>query len=350
MALPENRSRPTGIEGEVHQQMVKYRAQCGIAEPAQGILIPWHLRNKKFAAERRDLTTSTASGGIANILGTELIDILRNRMKMRDLGARVLSGLSGGTFSLPKQTAAAQAYHTAEAVAAAKSNLVLGQVTWTPRTLTAITAMTRKTLLQTSLDVEAVAREDLMKVMAIAFDYDGINGTGQDQQPMGILQNPDVPTVPIGANGGEMTWATVINLETQVATGNADFGALAYLTSPKGRGMLKTIPKISSSAYPIFIWEKGGNMSGEGEVNSYRAAATTPVPSNLTKGSGSSLTSLLFGNFESATYALWSGVDALVDPYSQGGAGSVLIYLFQDYDFQLRWEQSFAKCVDMATS
>ena len=112
---------------------------------------------------------------------------------------------------------------------------------------------------------------------------------------------------------------------------------------------MKTIPKVSSSAFPIFLWEKG-LAYGEGEVNSYRALATNQVPSNLSKGSGSNLTALIFGNWASATYGLWSGVDMLVDPYTRGAAGSVCIYQYQDLDFQCRWEQSFAICNDMATS
>lgn len=348
----ESRGRYDGLEGEIHQELNKNRTSMGL-EPARGILVPMSLHSrrlaKKMGFETRDLTTSTAAGGIANILGVPMIDLLRNKMVMKGLGAAVLSGLIGGTFSLPKQTSAAQAFHTPEAVAAAITNMTLGQVTWSPRTLTALTAMTRKTLLQTSLDVEAEARKDLTAVMAIEFDRVGINGSGQDNQPLGIMQDPDVPTISIGTNGGTIDWPTTVGLETQVATSNADFGNLAYLTSNKGRGVMKKTLKFPSSASAVTLWEKG-IAYGEGEVNSYRAVATNQVPSNIAKGSGTNLTSLIFGNFASATYGLWSGVDTLVDPYSRGAAGSILIYMFQDYDFQMRWEQSFAKCVDMLSS
>jgi hypothetical protein len=151
----------------------------------------------------------------------------------------------------------------------------------------------------------------------------------------------------MGTNGLAIDWPTVVALETQVATQNADFGSLAYLTSNKGRGKMKVTPKIGST-FPVFLWEKGAAY-GEGEVNSYRAVATQQVPSNLTKGSGVNLTPVIFGNFASPTYGLWSGVDMLADPYSQGGAGTVLIYMYQDYDFQFRYEQSFAVTPDAMT-
>jgi HK97 family phage major capsid protein len=346
-SLDRNSRTFTGIEGEVHQELRKHRVDA-----PQGILIPMTLRNQqlaKQAREKRDLTTSTGAGGIANILGSELIEILRNKMVLNLLGARVLNGVTGGTFSLPKQNATTTAGWTPEQVAVAKSNLSLNQVTWTPRTLTAITVMSRKAILQTSLDFEAMSREDLMRVLAIEYDRVGVNGSGQNNQPLGIGQDPNVPITPIGTNGGSITWALVVALETAVAVANADFGKLAYLTSNNGRGIMKNTFKGAASTFPLFLWEKGVGY-GEGEVNGYRAVSSQQIPANLTKGSGTALTQLLFGNFDSATYALWSGMDTLVDPYSQGAAGSVLIYMYQDCDFQLRWEQAFAKIVDMATS
>jgi HK97 family phage major capsid protein len=349
----EGKGRFDGLEAEVHQTLNSHRRELGM-NPAQGILLPHHLANPKaarkiggFLGERRDLTTGAAAGGIANILGSTMIEVLRNRMVMELLGAQVLTGLTGGTFSWPKQSSTTTAYHTAEAIAAAKSNLTLGQVTWTPRTLTAITYLTRKAMLQTSLEIEAFARKDLMLTLGRAFDQTGVNGNGQNNQPLGILQDPGIPTVAIGTNGGEITWATVLSLETQVATANADFGSLAYLTSNKGRGVMKQTAKVTSSAFPIFLWEKG-EAPGFGEVNSYRSVSSEQVPSNLTKGSANgTCTALIFGNFASAVYGLWSGIDVLVDPYTQGPQGGIGIYLYQDYDFQFLYEQSFAKCTDM---
>lgn len=105
---------------------------------------------------------------------------------------------------------------------------------------------------------------------------------------------------------------------------------------------MKQTAKIGST-FPVFLWE--GN-----EINGYSAMASNQVPANLVKGSGTSLTSLLFGNFQSATYGLWSGLDVLVDPYSASTSGSIRITVLQDYDLQFRYEQAFAKCVDVATS
>ena len=342
-------ARFDGLEAEVHQELLKQKPEGG----AQGILIPWSLANPRTAAtisgvERRDVTTTTASGGIANILGTPLIEYLRNRMVMQAMGARVLTGLEGGTFSLPKQTGIETAYYVGEAVNLTNSNLTLGQVTWAPRTLGARSAITRKTILQSSLDVEAMTRESLVLTLSREFDRVGINGSGQNQQPMGIMQDPNITVVSLGTNGATPTWAMVCNLEKTVAAANADFGKLGYISSNAGRSTMKQTTKIASSQYSNFLWEN--DRLGVGEVNGYKAMSTEQVPSNLAKGSGSSLTALIFGNFDSATYGLWSGLDVIVDPYTAAQAGSLIINLFQDFDYQNRWDASFAKCVDLLPS
>jgi HK97 family phage major capsid protein len=338
-----------GLEAEVHAELARSKPA---GSEVRGILVPWHLathRSQSGGSERRDVTTSTASGGIANLLGTPMIEFLRNRMVMQAMGASVLTGLEGGTFSLPKQTAAETAYHVAEGVSPTASNLTLGQVTWTPRTLAAQSAITRKTILQTSLDIEMRVRGSIIQQLAREFDRVGVNGSGTGTVPMGIMQDPNVPISAIGTNGGAPTWAMLVDLESKVAQANADFGKLGYITSNKGRAKFKTTTKIVSSQYSDFLWQKG-NTPGEGEVNSYRAMSTEQVPSNLAKGSGTSLTAVVFGNFDSATYGLWSGVDVLLDPYTAGSSGALKLYAFQDYDFQMVYEVGFAKCVDVDPS
>jgi HK97 family phage major capsid protein len=347
LQVRESKGKFSGLEYEVHQELEKFADRA-----ADGIRIPLNLRSDTFAKavrERRDVTTSTAAGGIANILGTELIDILRNRMVIRAMGGRVLQGLTGGTFSLPKQTAASTAYHVAEGVAPTTSNPVLNQVTWTPRTLGAIVNTSRKALLQTSVDIEAITRGDMMRVMAIEMDRVAINGSGGSFQPLGIMQDPNIPITAIGTNGGAPTWDMVVGLESTVAAANADFGAQGYIASAKGRGKMKRTLKVSGSNFPIYLWEKG-DVQGEGEVNSYRALHTNQIPDNLTKGTLTTASALIFGVFESATYGLWSGLDVLVDPYSGSSTGAVKITMFQDYDLQFRYENAFAKCVDMDIS
>jgi HK97 family phage major capsid protein len=332
-----------GLETEVSEEIAKRSNK-----PAQGLYIPWNLSNRRHREElreRRSLSTTTGAGGIAAILGTELIELLRNRMVLNAMGARVMTDMVGGSFSLPKQTAGSTVYWVAEGNSPTGSNLTIGQVTWTPRTAGAFTDLTRKFVLQTSLDAEMLAREDLARQMAIEMDRVGLNGSGSGVQPLGILQDPGVPTLALGTNGALPTWANVVNLEKLVAQANAEAGKLGYVTSNGGRAIMKQTAKIGST-FPFFLWEN--DRDGVGELNGRRAFASEQVPSNLTKGSASGIcTALIYGNWDSATYAFWGGMDTMVDPYTGSTSGTVRFVMLQDLDFQLRYEQSFAKTVDM---
>ena len=88
----------------------------------------------------------------------------------------------------------------------------------------------------------------------------------------------------------------MVEFETDVASSNADIGSLAYLANAPTRGKLKTTEKAANTAQ--FIWGDAVNPAapGEGTLNGYRAAVTNQLPSNLTKGTGTNLSAMIFGN------------------------------------------------------
>jgi HK97 family phage major capsid protein len=325
-----------GLEGEVSAQLARLHGKS-----PQGFYVPLSLATHRdqFAAEQRTLGLTQGTGSVAAILGTDFIQLLRNRLLTRKFGAKVLTGLYGGTFSLPKQTASATSAWVAEGSAPSGSNQTIGQVTFTPKTLAVWTDISRKFIKQTSLDAEAFVREDLALVMALEMDRAALNGSGSGQEPTGILQDSGVSTTAVGTNGGVPTWAMLVAMETAVANANADYGSLGYIGSPNVRGRLKTTVK-DTSTNGIYLWM-------EDEVNGYPAGATAQIPSTFTKGSGTGLSGLVFGNWESLVTGMWGGLDVLVDPYTGSNTGTVRINMMQDCDIVMRYKAAFNKMVDI---
>lgn len=107
-----------------------------------------------------------------------------------------------------------------------------------------------------------------------------------------------------------------------------------------GGGKLKTVEK-GSAGYPIYLWGDNNQMNG------YRAAATNQVPSNLSKGTGTNLTAMIFGDFSTLMYAFWGGIDVLVDPYSNSTAGTVRVVALIDATLKILQAEKLAKIVDM---
>ena len=79
--------------------------------------------------------------------------------------------------------------------------------------------------------------------------------------------------------------------------------------------------------------------------------ASTQIPSNLTKGAGSSLSAIIFGNFSDLIIGSWApGIELLVNPYSKDKEGVIRIVGFSFVDVGIRHPESFCRVVDAVTS
>lgn len=326
------------------QRAAAFERECSEAvaakmgKTARGFFIPSEV-------QKRDLVVGTSTAG-GNLVATDLlsgsfIDALRNAMVIDRMGARMLTGLVGN-IAIPKQTGAATAYWVAESGAPTESQLAIGQVTMSPKTVGAYTDISRRLLLQSSMDVEGMVQTDLATVLGLAIQAAAINGSGTSNQPSGILTRVTA-SVAGGTDGAAPTWANIIELETDVSVANADIGTLGYLTNAKVRGKLKGTSKVSGQNG--FIWE-----GGDTPLNGYQAGVTNSVPSNLTKGDGTNLSPIIFGNFADLVIGMWGSLDLMVDPYTNSTSGTVRVVALQDVDIALRNVESFATMVDAITA
>lgn len=311
-----------------------------LGKTARGLMVP-------FEVQQRDLVVGTPTAG-GNLVATDLlagsfIEVLRNAMVLPGLGTQMLTGLVGN-IAIPKQTGAATAYWVAESNAPTESQQTINQVTLSPKTVGAWTEISRKLMLQSSLDVEAMVQTDLAMVLGLAIQQAAISGdsAGASNQPDGLLKRITA-SVAGGADGAAPTWANIVELESDVAVANALVENMAYLTNAKVRGKLKTTSKVSGQNG--FVWDDGATP-----LNGYRAAVTNAVPSNLTKGNGSNLSAIIFGNFRDLVIGMWGGLDLMVDPYSTSTSGTVRVVALQDVDVAVRYTESFATMVDAVTT
>ncbi len=286
---------------------------------SRGLFIPSEiLRNK------RDLTAGTNNAGgftvATELMADSFIEMLRNRAVVMRAGATMMSGLVGNV-AIPKQSAAATAYWVAENNAPTESQQTLAQVTMSPKTVGAWTDISRRLLIQSSIDVEAMVRRDLAAVIALAVDAAALYGTGLNNQPTGIKNQSGINTKDFAATNP--TFAELVAMESEVAIDNADLGALVYLFNPAQRGALKTTEKATGTAQ--FVWEPGNT------VNGYR----TETSNQVTAGD------VFFGNFADLLVGMWSGLDLMVDPYSGSTAGTVRVVALQDVDIAVRNAVSF---------
>lgn len=308
------------------QEAAAFEFECSRAaadaygRTAQGILLPAEvLRNWK-----RDMNSADDSALFTDdFRGGDFIDVLRNASSVMQAGARMLSGLSGDVKIPKKSTASAAAWISTEGGASTESEMTVGSVSLTPKTLGAFTDVTRQLLIQSSLDVESLIRDDLAQALAVAIDKAGLEGTGANGQPTGILSTSGVNNVANFA-AANPTFQEVITLETALGEDNALMGSLAYIMPASMYGALKGTEKASNTGQ--FVVEPGGTING------YRGI----VSNQATTGN------LYFGNFSDLLIGMFGGLDIVVDPYTNSTSGTIRIVALQSVDVAVRHAVSFA--------
>jgi HK97 family phage major capsid protein len=332
-----NSTVDAGREREVSQELSRRsgRAFEGLAVPMQ-------------VFEERVVTTALPAGGPgSNIISTDLrgdlyIDRLKNAIKVRGLGATVLSGLTGNV-DIPRSKAGATAAWVSENTAITAADVQFDKVSMTPKHVGAITEYSRNMLQQSSPDIETLLRNDFAFVLAEAVDSAAINGSGTGATPKGILNQSGIGSVAIGANGGPIAWSNVIDLIASVEVANSS-----------GSGFL-TNSKVVKSGRKTLVTATYGDrmiMDSPDRLAGYPVAVTNLVPSTLTKGTSSGVCSaLIYGNWSDLLLGYWSAFDLLVNPYESTAysKGNVQIRGMLTMDVQVRQAASFGAIVDLTT-
>lgn len=339
---PKYRSE-AGLEMEVSRAVASKLGR----EPA-GLFIPQEL----LTAQRSTMAVGNATGGEAlrpiEHLASSFIDVLRENSIVLRAGATEMKGLFGD-IAIPRKTGTTSPFWVGEEETITQSAVALGQVTMSPHTVAAHVKYTRRLMMQGAPDVEMLIRRDMAEEIAEAVDRAAIAGSGIDAEPLGVLNTVGVSSVAIATDGGPLTWDHLLELEEKLYLGNAVDSSCAYLASHALRKKMKGTLKVSGDAGAGFLWDNG-RQPGEGIVNGYLGLASNNVPSNLTKGTGTALSGMIFGRWSDLMLGQWGGLDIIVDPYSYATNQIIAITSALDVDIAVRRAASFAVIKDAQTS
>jgi len=331
----EPRSVDAGREFEISAEIAHRSGRS-----ASGFFVPHEV------FETRAATTTTQG---SELVPTQhradmMIDMLRANLQVGSLGATIMSGLVGDQ-SIPRLTQAATAYWVAEHGAVTESNHDFDAVTMSPTTVGAMVQYSRRMLINAVPAVEAMVRRDLANVLATEIDNQAINGDGTSNKPTGILNVSGTSAISHGTDGGAPTWAKVLEFISTMQNDNALMGSLGWMTSPNVVAKMRNTVRVASTDSTML-------MEGINNLAGYSLAQSTHVPDNLTKGTGTDLSALIFGNWADLLIGYWSAVDILVNPYETSvySRGGVLINALQDCDVAVRHPESFAIAEDVDAS
>ena len=307
---------------------------------ARGTVIPVDVLRKPLSAEaRRDIVSIKTGSGYTGtggetvqttLLASSFFELLRNRTSIMRLGT-ILGGLVGD-IDIPKQlTNAANAGWIGEDEQAPNRDMTFGSISLSPKTVACYGHVTRKMLMQSSLDVEALLRRDLATAMAQAIDVAGYYGDGTGNAPTGIRYTDGVNALYFGASAP--TYAELVEMETLIEEANLDVAASRYVHNARMKGLFKTTKKVAGSSTETFLWEGNG-------VNGYTSDVTNQIENGHT----------FFGDFSELLIGMWGGLDIIVDPYTQSSRGRIVVNNFQDVDFEVRRPEAFVFGSTLAAS
>lgn len=315
--MPNDREafEDAGFEREVSQAVAK---RMGISP--KGMLIAHDV----LSARTLTVGSPTSAGDLvfADARPESFIELLRKRNVLTGLGVQILSGLVG-PVPIPRQTGSATAYWVGEQIEGTESEQTIDQVNLTPKTVTAWTRFSRLLMMQSSIDVENMVRNDLVTVIALELARAALYGTGSSSQPQGLKFVTGINTEDFGA--AQPTYPELVSMETKVAADDADIGTMGYVTNATVFGGFKTTEKASNTAQ--FVLEPGGT------VNSYNVVRSNQVESG----------DVFFGVWSQMLMGMWGALDLQVNPYSEDKAGNIRVVTFQSADVAVRHPESFCR-------
>lgn len=325
----------TGFELEMSQEAIREAKTNGIV--LNGLGIPYIILASKRAATGQNVGASADGGILVQNEPMIYMEALRAKLVLASMGVTYLSGLVGNLPIVKGSSISASWTGETDEVSTTKKGFTKAEMS--PKRLAITTAYSRQLLEQSSQDVDALIMADMVLAHANALELAAIQGGGANE-PVGILGTSGIGSVVIGTNGGPITWPKLVELETNVAGKNADLGALGYLTNSKVMGALKTVERSANTAR--YLYENG-------QANGYKVGVTNNVPSNITKGTGTSLSAMIFGNFSDLLIGQWGGLDVVVDPYTLKKKGEIETTNNAFHDVYVRRTESFAAVKDLTT-
>lgn len=309
--------RMTGLEAEWHQHLSEQR---GPGRKPQGVMIP--TAHFGLGVEQRAVLTSGSGGNMKATDLAAMTDRRRPALRVQQLGATVLGNLTGD-MDLPRLAGSGTAHWVGEHVDTSTSDASFEKKTASPKTVSGEYELSRRMILQSQQAIDPILQRDLAFILSQALDSAAILGGGVDE-PVGILSDAAITaTASAGGDIGEDTSLLMQELEIDDV-----FDEAAFLTNPRLAHEARVSRDTTGQPLPTgWMWH-GRPFALTNQVQQ-SAANTYPV---------------IYGAFSNLYLSFWSGVDILMNPYSDrvSSKGGMLLQAFLDTDVTVRHPEAFA--------
>lgn len=258
-------------------------------------------------SEVRAIHSVTADG--ESVVATDVFDILtplRAKNVLAQAGATIYSNLTSDV-KIPIMSKSNVTFEDENGEAKDGAG-TFSYLKLTPHRLTAYVDISKELLAQDSVDVENAIRTDLVNAINSKLEEAFLSDfTGTTVQPKGVFAvvKPDSAVT--------KDFATLVANEAKVEDANI-LNEPVYILSNKAKAALRAMAKSAKSTELVYE---------NGEVDGTKAFNTSNVPAS----------NYLFGDMSSLVIGTWSGLDLIVDPYTQAAKGAVRLVVNMYVDF-----------------
>ena len=309
--LNGDESVDVGFEAEISRDLELARDKGNKnASPPRGFLIP------SVALMRAFDKGTYGTGLVATDTTRDFISALASRTILGRAGMDVISGLRGDV-KIPREIAVETYWLDGENVNATEVTPTVDVKLATPHTCGCMTSITRTLLEQTSGAAEDYVAQIVAKSIGRNIEKACLNGTGNDGQPLGILNTEGVQSVSLA--GETIAKADVVEWVHKALDENAD-GANAWITTPDVLKALRT----TDDGHNHYLAENG-MMEG------YPLFASNLCPEGK----------MIFADWSQLLLANWGELDLVVDRRPNATSGGVRVLLLQDVDVVVKNPKAF---------
>ncbi len=216
-----------------------------------------------------------------------------------------MTGLTGN-IEFPVMTAGSAAWAD-ELAAAGNAGQTFGNVTFSPKRLTAKVILSKQLIMQSNESIEAVIRNDIGMAVAQKLQQTILGAAaGTATQPAGLFNGATQVTT--------FDYSVITGIEAAVENANA-IGE-AWILNPTLKANFKSMPKAAG---------QGGFIFENGQVDGM-PAFSTPAAQGVLYGQLSDYLICQFGN----------GADIIVDPYTMADKAAVVVTINAYFDGGLK--------------
>jgi len=307
-------------------------------------------------AKALGITLDSAGGYLLpEEVSSEYIQLLRPKVIAQRLGARFLTGVRGGSFTMPKQRSGASAGWIGENKDLLESQGGVGTLKFSPKMGGGFVAVSNA-MMELVDGAEEFVRTDLIEALARLLDLAIFRGTGSEFQPLGMANTPNVGTFAMGANGAAPDYDKLNEIVHVPEENDVDLdeGSVGFAFNTKVKR--KVLGLKDSTGRPLFYADgagAGAALARNSLFLGFPWASTNQLPSNLVKGSSGAVCSeIFFGKFSDVIVPVWSGISL----EATRGAGDAFkkhqtwIKAVMMCDVGMRYEKSICYVSDVLTA